>query len=586
MKQLFLLLAFIMFGITIQAQECGSYVDLVGSGIAGESSASLIIDATSVDSIVVEAIYKSTTQPSAVRFWTATEEVFVEPVDVLVSGLLGSVNNDPIIASVYRTTLSAASIVNLDILQNTPEFFSFAAYVFSPSLGISSTVSGDLYHVYKNEDNPLVTNIPIPTSVNSRSITIRYGITELNNDERKAIFTFEADGTLIEKEVYAWDDGIGETESYTIQDVLILGVPGNVDKIIMTQISHNYDHDGTGRGDSWIGGRVIADIPCEKEKKDSALFCTYTQGFYGNKGGKTCLGETTPEIIARLLATDLVLGLGNNTFTISAGNVDDVLGILPGGGPSAVLNGHATYANPVGLNMKKGKLKNTLLAQSITFALNLRNNPDMLLFKLDPFTTQFPMDCSSIEAGGIPGSEKEFKFSQAIVDYLGDDATIGDLLDLVNLALSGGDIGTLSLSNVSDAATLVNEAFDECVYVTVEAEEEIPEVAPVVEVIEEDEGTEEDGGTKGTTGINDIEAGSFSLYPNPVGDQMFINLSPEIRNVKTISMYNVTGATEKILTDNFNANSIQIDVSDLNEGMYFLRIDADTGTVVRRFTVN
>ncbi len=252
MRKVLLLLTVFLAGVTLQAQECESYISLTGMGIAGQNSAVLAIDANPVDSIIVEAIYKSTIQSSTVRFWTSSEEIFVEPENVLVSGTLGT----DIIATVYRATFGPTDEVNLDFLQNESHFFSFAAYAYAPGTGISSTLSGELYHVYLNGAG-LETDIPIPVSADPRTVTLRFGITELNDDIRQALFEFRAGGQFEDFKVRSWDAN-SETESYTIQEVTFYNVPGNIDNIIMTQIS-----DVHGESDSWIGGVVIADIPCE-----------------------------------------------------------------------------------------------------------------------------------------------------------------------------------------------------------------------------------------------------------------------------------------------------------------------------------
>ena len=129
------------------------------------------------------------------------------------------------------------------------------------------------------------------------------------------------------------------------------------------------------------------DVPCEYE--ESKGYCSYTQGYYGNEGGKTCKGETTRELLSKLLMEDLILGDGENTFTIPAQGVDCVLDLLPGGGPSQALSGAYTCNNPGDIPIKNGRLKNTLLAQGITLALNLRNSPDLITFPVDGMDQPF-----------------------------------------------------------------------------------------------------------------------------------------------------------------------------------------------------
>lgn len=311
------------------------------------------------------------------------------------------------------------------------------------------------------------------------------------------------------------------------------------------------------------------------------------------------MGETTRELLSSLLSEDLVLGGSGNTLNIGAGDVDCLLGLLPGGGPSEALSGAATCDNLSGIETsKKGALKNTLLAQGITLALNLRNNPDLFSFPADGtiFVTLQPMDCMHPEAGGVPGTEMEHAFSQEIANYLGEETTIGNLMDLVNRALAGEDISPLSLSQVSDAATFINETFDECRIVLEEAGSN--ESGGIEGEIEEGEGNEAEGGskekgdqedesaTKGTTGVMDDKSNALGLYPNPVVDRFFINLPSEVENVKAAAIYSITGMQIMSVVDQVKSLSndiIGIDAGELMPGIYIIKVDTDAGTFIQRF---
>ena len=109
-----------------------------------------------------------------------------------------------------------------------------------------------------------------------------------------------------------------------------MDVPGDINQIKMTMLSENHVKD-TLKGDSFIAGVVLVDVPCEYEEPEG--YCSYTQGYYGNEGGKTCKGESTRELLSMLLMEDLIMGDGDYTFTIPAHSVDCVLDLLPGGGP-------------------------------------------------------------------------------------------------------------------------------------------------------------------------------------------------------------------------------------------------------------
>jgi hypothetical protein len=267
-----------------------------------------------------------------------------------------------------------------------------------------------------------------------------------------------------------------------------------------------------------------------------------------------------------------------------------VLDILPGGGPAAALSGESICEDMEDVPTKKnGTLRNILLAQGITLTLNLASSPGLLDFPVDgePFIVRQTDDCMDPESEGIPGTGQVYQFKQEIVDYLGEGATIINLLDLVNDALAGVDISPLSLSQVSDAATFVNETFDECVVVL--EEEMVDEITEVGEG-SGDEGDDEGekAGTKGTTGISDIESNPLGLYPNPVTDQFFISLPSEVKQIQAAAIYNMNGMMMKDIRDRIQSggdHSIGINAGDLLPGMYFIRVNTETGTIIQRFGV-
>jgi hypothetical protein len=68
---------------------------------------------------------------------------------------------------------------------------------------------------------------------------------------------------------------------------------------------------------------------------------------------------------------------------------------------------------------------------------------------------------------------------------------------------------------------------------------------------------------------------SIGLYPNPTTTSLTISSSEKIT---TISIANLLGQT--VYTDNYNSNRVQVDVSALPTGVYFIKVN---GTEVRKF---
>jgi hypothetical protein len=151
---------------------------------------------------------------------------------------------------------------------------------------------------------------------------------------------------------------------------------------------------GTGTSLAWTGveggtyyvlGTGVAPTYCTSttasatvHEFDCSAFYTLTQGYYGGKNGKTCIGTTPVNTIKYLLGTtDLVAGSTNSvTVPASDAGANKLNSVLPGGStPVALPFGNCTITDntcfkyPVYLT-KQGKINNILLSQTITLTLN------------------------------------------------------------------------------------------------------------------------------------------------------------------------------------------------------------------------
>ncbi len=73
-------------------------------------------------------------------------------------------------------------------------------------------------------------------------------------------------------------------------------------------------------------------------------------------------------------------------------------------------------------------------------------------------------------------------------------------------------------------------------------------------------------------------AASFNIYPNPVNDVLFIETEVEIIEV---SIFDVYGRSQQSTVN--GQQSLSIDVTNLNSGVYFVKVITDNGEVVKRF---
>lgn len=79
---------------------------------------------------------------------------------------------------------------------------------------------------------------------------------------------------------------------------------------------------------------------------------------------------------------------------------------------------------------------------------------------------------------------------------------------------------------------------------------------------------------EGGEGINEISS-SVNVYPNPVKDQLFVETEMK---VEEICVYDVFGRQLTTVYDQQNIN-----VSELSNGVYFVKVKAENNEVVKRF---
>jgi hypothetical protein len=212
------------------------------------------------------------------------------------------------------------------------------------------------------------------------------------------------------------------------------------------------------------------------------VFCTFTQGFWGNSNGKFN-GQNKQQLLTEppfdLMATDLTVGVsGERSLTIPSASWECIIIRLPAGGTPTTLPdfgdqtmGAAPGCSVPGLPLKNGKFQNVLLGQTITLSLNLRFDPDLADLELCNLMTTLEIDpgpdglVHTDDDSPIPGTEKVVFISPVVMDALdnlGLDQTVGGLLELANRALAGLSTGGASISAINGAVDAINVGFDEC----------------------------------------------------------------------------------------------------------------------------
>ena len=93
----------------------------------------------------------------------------------------------------------------------------------------------------------------------------------------------------------------------------------------------------------------------------------------------------------------------------------------------------------------------------------------------------------------------------------------------------------------------------------------------------------EDGNDNDTTNVISNYENKFSVYPNPVKDELTI--TTEVR-VEEIAIYDVYGRQAMCQQVNETTSQQVVNVTGLNSGIYFVKITTEDGEIVKRFVKN
>lgn len=94
----------------------------------------------------------------------------------------------------------------------------------------------------------------------------------------------------------------------------------------------------------------------------------------------------------------------------------------------------------------------------------------------------------------------------------------------------------------------------------------------------------DDFAVTGTLGVNEVLSSSFTTFPNPANDIISLTNSNNV-SVENISISDINGRTIKTINFN-NVEQVQLNVSDLNSGVYFMNINTTAGKAVKKFVKN
>ena len=322
---------------------------------------------------------------------------------------------------------------------------------------------------------------------------------------------------------------------------------------------------GLGAGTYYVYGTGLAPTFCTSQTAnvtvfmfDCSVFYTLTQGYYGGKNGKSCIGSNPVNTIKYLLGTtDLVTGT-TNSVTVPATNEGAMKlnQTMPGGNtPNALPAGNCIittgcFVSPTYLT-SQARINNILLSQTITLGLNVRwQNGQLLLFPIKSgyLTTQKMKGCfpdavlvEVCESGTI----SSLLMNQNVVNYLGANGTVGDLLQLANDVLGGtktpGIDGVPSYADVNEAVDCINKSFDEgrrfLNYFETKQTCEMLFPSPALPV------------SATTTIVSSqremLNTTTITAYPNPFSDNISFDVDAKESGKAMLEVYTVTGQKVK-----------------------------------------
>ena len=280
--------------------------------------------------------------------------------------------------------------------------------------------------------------------------------------------------TLVVADNYEWEvmSGPGHTEG-PIDGMCVDVVPTDLGTIVLElRVWNDVAPDGS------CGNSCQISILVEE---CGGGYCTFTQGFYGNEGGKACDANTTTEIIEAVILPDnpvIVGGLaldGLNPFatgpSITFDSAACIIQRLPCGGkpsplPDDLGNVNCTDQTALKdaklLKKKDDRIANTLVGQTVALTLNLRLNTIPCMDEgfdqpLSEYVFPAPDDSEDVYICVQQGEEG------CIERYMVPESLYGVpvwvVLDLANEALAGNvDL----VDGAYEGASFINELFDEC----------------------------------------------------------------------------------------------------------------------------
>ena len=85
---------------------------------------------------------------------------------------------------------------------------------------------------------------------------------------------------------------------------------------------------------------------------------------------------------------------------------------------------------------------------------------------------------------------------------------------------------------------------------------------------------------EGTLGVDDFNTLDMSLYPNPV-DGNYVTIQTPINGVKEVEVFDILG--KRVINTNLISDSL--DISELNPGVYMVKVTVENQSKVSKLII-
>ncbi len=86
--------------------------------------------------------------------------------------------------------------------------------------------------------------------------------------------------------------------------------------------------------------------------------------------------------------------------------------------------------------------------------------------------------------------------------------------------------------------------------------------------------------------IKEYLFGTFDVYPNPANNQVSVNIQTKSTIINTVSLVNMQGVVINTITINAPSVNQNFDLTDVNAGIYYLRVNTEKGDYAQKLLVN